>query len=96
MATQTQKKITCKPNIGLLNGQLYTIDDNGNCTPFSITIEGAVGPRGPRGASGVFNIPTLTTAQRLALVPTTAYLVQDSDLDMYFKWSTISNAWSPF
>lgn len=41
-------------------------------------------------------IQSLTTAQRLALIPTTALIVEDTDLDMYFKWSTVSNAWSPF
>jgi len=41
-------------------------------------------------------IESLTTAQRLALVPTTALIVEDIDLDMYFKWSTVSNAWAPF
>lgn len=41
-------------------------------------------------------IESLTTAQRLALSPTTALIVEDTDLDMYFKWSTVSSSWSPF
>lgn len=41
-------------------------------------------------------IQSLTTAQREALVPTTALIVEDTDKDMYFKWSTVSNSWSPF
>lgn len=41
-------------------------------------------------------IPSLTTAQRIALVPTTALVVEDTDLDMYFKWSTVTSSWSPF
>lgn len=41
-------------------------------------------------------IPSMTTAQRIALVPTTALVVQDISLDMYFKWSTVTSSWSPF
>ncbi len=41
-------------------------------------------------------IPSLTTAARLALTPTTPLIVQDTDLDMYFKWSTVSSSWNPF
>lgn len=41
-------------------------------------------------------IASLTTAQRLALTPTTALIVEDTDTDMYYKWSTVSNDWSPF
>lgn len=43
-----------------------------------------------------YTIASLTTAQRLVLSPTTALIVEDIDLDMYFKWSTVSNDWSPF
>lgn len=41
-------------------------------------------------------IPSLTTAQRTALIPTTALIVEDTDTDQYYKWSTTSNSWSPF
>lgn len=47
----------------------------------------------PGGGS---TIPSLTTAQREALVPTTALIVEDIDLDTYYKWSTVTNSWSPF
>lgn len=40
-------------------------------------------------------IPSMTTAERLALSPTTALIVEDTDIDNYFKWSTGSNSWSP-
>lgn len=48
----------------------------------------------PGGGSST--IQSLTTAQRLALVPTTALIVEDTDLDEYFKWSTVTSSWSPF
>lgn len=41
-------------------------------------------------------IASLTTVQRLALTPTTALIVEDTDTDMYYKWSTVTNDWSPF
>lgn len=94
MANNTTQK--CQPNVALINNELFWIDESGNCRPLKITIAGNVGPKGARGPAGVFNIPTLTTAQRLALVPTKAYIVQDSDLDEYFYYSTISNEWRPF
>lgn len=41
-------------------------------------------------------IPSFTTAQRLAFTPAAALVVEDTDLDMYFKWSTVTSSWSPF
>lgn len=64
----------------------------GSTGPIGVT--GATGVTGSTGAS--FNIPSLTTAQRLSLIPTTAFIVQDTDLDQYFKWSTVTNSWIPF
>lgn len=51
---------------------------------------------GGQKANITIKIPSMTTAARLALVPTTALIVEDTDLDMYFKWSTVTNSWNPF
>lgn len=51
---------------------------------------------GGQKANITIKIPSMTTAARLALVPATALIVEDTDLDMYFKWSTVTNSWNPF
>lgn len=56
---------------------------------------GAQGPTGPTGPNGL-GIQSLTTDQRTALTPTSALIVEDTDLDEYFKWSTVTNEWSSF
>lgn len=55
-----------------------------------------VADAGGQEASITIKIPSMTTAARLALVPTTALIVEDTDLDMYFKWSTVTSSWNPF
>lgn len=42
----------CTPNVSFINGVLYQIDVNGNCTPLNLRVNGAVGARGPQGIPG--------------------------------------------
>lgn len=73
---------------------------NGTITTVNFTGDGVTVTNGGGGTANVaipgYVIASLTTSQREALIPTTALIVEDTDLDMYFKWSTVSHAWSPF
>lgn len=98
-------------DVKFINGNFY-YELNGNYYPIRLPIAtiggggggrgpagaiGATGPQGPTGPAGpASNIPSVTTAQRLALTPTTAFEVYDTDLDEYFAWHTVTNSWSPY
>lgn len=43
----------------------------------------------------VGGIASITETERLALVPTSALIVEDITLDQYFRWSTLTNSWTP-
>lgn len=83
--------VTVKDNGVQVNGTINTLNFTGN----GVTVTDGGGGSANIAIPG-YVIASLTTAQRLALTPTTALIVEDTDLDMYFKWSTVSNAWSPF
>lgn len=74
-----------------VNGFIKTLNFTGN----GVTVTDGGGGKANIDIPG-YVIASLTTAQRLALTPTTALIVEDADLDMYFKWSTVTSSWSPF
>lgn len=74
-----------------VNGFIKTLNFTGD----GVTVTDGGGGKANIAIPG-YVIASLTTAQREALVPTTALIVEDTDLDEYFKWSTVSNSWSPF
>lgn len=74
-----------------VNGFMKTLNFTGD----GVTVTDGGGGKANIDIPG-YVIASLTTAQREALVPTTALIVEDTDLDMYFQWSTVTNSWSPF
>lgn len=74
-----------------VNGFIKTLNFTGD----GVSVADAGGGKVDINIPG-YVIASLTTVQREALVPTTALIVEDTDLDMYFKWSTVSLSWSPF
>lgn len=98
MAEATCKANKCKvatnvddATCGFLNEKIISNDNS-----IVITVYDAGAGVKKLNLMGGTGIQSLTTIQRLALVPITALIVQDIDLDMYFKWSTVTSSWNPF
>jgi hypothetical protein len=87
-SSASSRGIMVQVNGTQINGRISTLNLIGDL------VTGASPSTGQ--ANVTVKIPSLTTAQRIALVPTTAMIVEDTDLDMYFKWSTVSSSWTPF
>lgn len=71
------------------------VDINGLVTTINFIGQLVTAAAGAGRIDITVKIPSMTTAQRTALIPTTALIVEDTDLDQYFKWSTVSSSWSP-
>lgn len=87
-SSASSRGIMVQDNGTQVNGRITTLNFIGELVEVSSPSSGQ--------ANVTIKIQSLTTAQRIALVPTTALIVEDTDLDMYFKWSTVSSSWSPF
>lgn len=66
-------------------------DKSGGVISGSVTINGGLTVN---STSNAFSVPSITTAQRLALSPTNGMIVYDTDLGLFYKYE--AGSWSSF